>query len=106
MPAASSSSGARSLSYVPELDEDLALAKLTRPRRKKTPKKKPAKSVEVDGDRNLPEIGHDEMLGEQQPGDALTATPPPGDQAVAVVGAEERADEQQPGDAVHADAGP
>jgi arginine decarboxylase len=66
------------------------------PATKKTPKKKPAKSGEVNGDRDLPEVGHDELLGEQQPGD----------QAVADVGAEELTGEQQPGDAVHADAGP
>jgi arginine decarboxylase len=36
----------------------------------KTPKKKQAK-LGSNGDRNLPEVGQDELLGQQQPGDAV-----------------------------------
>jgi arginine decarboxylase len=37
----------------------------------KTPKKKSAKREGSNGDRNLPEVGQDELLGQQQPGDAV-----------------------------------
>jgi len=55
----------------------------------KSPKKKAAKRGGHDGDRNLPEVGDGELLGEQQPGDALTTTAPTGDRGPAEVGAEE-----------------
>jgi arginine decarboxylase len=71
----------------------------------KTLKKKSAKRRGSNGDRNLPEVGHDELLSRQQPGDALTADPPPGDESVAEVGAEELIGEQLPGDAVQANIG-
>jgi len=51
----------------------------------KTPKKKLARRG-GNGERNLPEVGQDELVGSQQPGDAITV-PPPGDGAVAEVGA-------------------
>ncbi len=70
----------------------------------KAPKKKPGKRG-GNGDRNLPEVGHDELLGQQQPGDALTAAPPPAGQGVREIGTDELIGEQQPGDAVQADAG-
>ena len=38
----------------------------------KAPKKKPTKRPGNGSDRNLPEVGQDELLGEQQPGDAVT----------------------------------
>jgi arginine decarboxylase len=40
----------------------------------KAPKKKPAKRAGNGSDRNLPEVGQDELLGEQQPGDAVQVT--------------------------------
>ena len=73
------------------------------PARQKAPKKKPAKRGGPNGDRDVPEVGHDELLGQQQPGDALTAPAPPGDQGVPEVGVEELTGEQQPGHAVAAD---
>jgi arginine decarboxylase len=73
------------------------------PAPRKTQKKKSAKRSGPNGDRNLPEVGQDELLGRQQPGDALTADPPPGDEGVIEVGAEELIGEQLPGDAVQAD---
>jgi arginine decarboxylase len=39
----------------------------------KAPKKKAAKRGGPNGDRNLPEVGQDELLGQQQPGDAVQA---------------------------------
>jgi arginine decarboxylase len=54
----------------------------------KTAKKKPVKRGGNGRDRNLPEVGQDELLGEQQPGDAVTAAAP-GDHAAAEVAAEE-----------------
>jgi arginine decarboxylase len=39
----------------------------------KTSKKKPAKNGGNGSDRNVPEVGQDELLGQQQPGDAVTA---------------------------------
>jgi arginine decarboxylase len=56
------------------------------PAQQKTPKKKSAKRGGSDGDRNLPEVGHDELLGQQHPGDALTTAPPPGGNGVPEVG--------------------
>ena len=38
----------------------------------KAPKKKPTKRPGNGSDRDLPEVGQDELLGEQQPGDAVT----------------------------------
>jgi Orn/Lys/Arg decarboxylase, C-terminal domain len=70
------------------------------PAPQKTPRKKSAKRGSPNGDRNLPEVGQDELLVQQQPGDALTATPPPGAQNVAEVSAEELIGEQYPGGAV------
>jgi arginine decarboxylase len=75
------------------------------PAPQKTSKKKSAKRRGPNGDRNLPEVGHDELLGQQQPGDALTAEPPPGDEGVTEVGAEELIGGQLPGDAVQANMG-
>jgi arginine decarboxylase len=51
----------------------------------KTPKKKPARRG-GNGDRNLPEVGQDELVGRQQPGDAITV-PPPAQGTAAEVGA-------------------
>jgi arginine decarboxylase len=75
------------------------------PAPQKAPKKKSAKRGVPNGDRNLPEVGADELLGQQQPGDALTAPPQSGDQAVVEVGANDLIGEQLPGDAVRADTG-
>jgi arginine decarboxylase len=69
----------------------------------KTAKKKPAKHGGANGEGNLPEVGHDELIGPNQPGDALAAAPPPADSAVPEVGVEELIGGQQPGDAVQAD---
>jgi len=74
------------------------------PAPQKAPKKKPGKRG-GNGDRNLPEVGHDELLGQQQPGDALTAAPPPAGQGVREIGTDELTGEPQAGDAVQADAG-
>jgi arginine decarboxylase len=52
----------------------------------KPSKKKPAKRGGNGRESNLPEVGQDELLGQQQPGDALTAAAP-GDHAGAEVGA-------------------
>ena len=46
------------------------------PAAEKPPKKKPGKRSGSNGDQNVPEVGHDELLGRQLPGDALTAPPP------------------------------
>jgi arginine decarboxylase len=73
------------------------------PASSKTPKKKSAKHGGANGEGNLPEVGHDELVGPQQPGDALTAHPPPADSGVPEVGVEELIGGQQPGDAVQAD---
>ena len=70
----------------------------------KAPKKKAAKRG-GNGDRNLPEVGHEELLGQQRPGDALTAAPPPAGQGVPEIGTDELTGEPQAGDAVQADAG-
>jgi arginine decarboxylase len=53
----------------------------------KTSKKKPSKRSGFNHDRNLPEVGHTELLGQQHPGDAITADPPPSDQVVPEPGA-------------------
>jgi arginine decarboxylase len=71
----------------------------------KTPKKKSTKRAGSNGDRNLPKVGHDELVGQQQHGDAHTTVPPPGGNVVPEVGADEVTGEQQPGDAVQADTG-
>jgi len=70
----------------------------------KAPKKKAAKRG-GNGDRNLPEVGHEELLGQQRPGDALTAARPPAGQGVPEIGTDELTGEPQAGDAVQADAG-
>ena len=44
------------------------------PESQKPGKKKPTKRSGIDS--NLPEVGHAELLGQQQPGDAVTAAPP------------------------------
>lgn len=44
----------------------------------KPSKKKPGKRSGSNGDQNVPEVGHDELLGRQAPGDALTTPPPAG----------------------------
>jgi arginine decarboxylase len=75
------------------------------PSAQKAPKRMPARRGGSNGDRNLPEVGQDELLGEQQPGDALTAAAPPGDQGVTEVVVEELTGERYPGAAVQADAG-
>ena len=41
------------------------------PASQKPSKKKPSKRDESNGDQNLPEVGQDELLGQQQPGDAV-----------------------------------
>jgi arginine decarboxylase len=69
----------------------------------KAPKKKSGKHGGANGDGNPPEVGHDELVGAQQPGDALTADPPPADSDVPEVGVEELVGAQQPGDAVQAE---
>jgi arginine decarboxylase len=74
------------------------------PAPQKAPKKKAAKRG-GNGDRNLPEVGHEELLGQQRPGDALTAAPPPAGQGVQEIGTDELTGEPQAGDAVQADAG-
>ena len=74
------------------------------PAPQKAPKKKAAKRG-GNGDRNLPEVGHEELLGQQRPGDALTAAPPPAGQGVPGIGTDELTGEPQAGDAVQADAG-
>jgi arginine decarboxylase len=43
------------------------------PATQKAPKKKSAKRTGFNGDQNVPEVGQDELLGEQQPGDAVQA---------------------------------
>jgi arginine decarboxylase len=43
------------------------------PEPQKAPKKKSAKRGGPNGDRNLPEVGQDELLGQQHPGDAVQA---------------------------------
>ena len=68
------------------------------PAPQKAPKKKSGKRGGSD-DRNLPELGHKELLGQQQPGDALTAAPPPGT-GVPEIGTDELTGELQPGDAL------
>jgi arginine decarboxylase len=72
------------------------------PAPQKSPKKKSARRGGSAGDRNLPEVGHDELIGQQQGGDAQAAAPS-ADQGVAEVGADEFTGERQPGDAVKAD---
>jgi arginine decarboxylase len=42
----------------------------------KAPKKKPTKRGGVESNRNLPKVGHAELLGQQHPGDAITVAPP------------------------------
>ena len=74
------------------------------PAPQKAPKKKAAKRG-GNGDRNLPEVGHEELLGQQRPGDALTAARPPAGQGVPEIGTDELTGEPQAGDAVQADAG-
>ena len=74
------------------------------PAPQKAPKKKAAKRG-GNGDRNLPEVGHEELLGQQRPDDALTAAPPPAGQGVPEIGMDELTGEPQAGDAVQADAG-
>lgn len=55
----------------------------------KAPKKKSAKRDGPDRGDNVPEIGHDELLGRQQPGDALTTPIAPSGNGVPEVGADE-----------------
>jgi arginine decarboxylase len=43
------------------------------PAPQKAPKKKSAKRTASNGDQNVPEVGQDELLGEQLPGDAVQA---------------------------------
>lgn len=70
----------------------------------KTSKKKSAKHGAPNGEGNVPEVGHEELVG-AQPGDALTADPPPAESNVPEVGVEELVGAQQPGDAVQAGKG-
>ncbi|OBH05735.1 ornithine decarboxylase [Mycobacterium sp. E2699] len=44
------------------------------PAPQKTPKKKPAKRGVANGEGNVPEVGQDELVGQQYPGDAVDAT--------------------------------
>ncbi|WP_406813555.1 aminotransferase class I/II-fold pyridoxal phosphate-dependent enzyme [Mycobacterium sp. M23085] len=55
----------------------------------KAPKKKSAKRDGPDRGGNLPEVGHDELLGRQHPGDALSTPVPPTGSDVPQVGADE-----------------
>ncbi|OBB86651.1 ornithine decarboxylase [Mycobacterium colombiense] len=55
----------------------------------KAPKKKSAKRDGPGRGDNVPEIGHDELLGRQQPGDALTTPIAPSGNGVPEVGADE-----------------
>ncbi|WP_239645427.1 ornithine decarboxylase [Mycobacterium sp. UM_CSW] len=67
----------------------------------KGPKKKSAKHGRSNGHGNVPEVGHEELVGSQHPGDALAADPPTADEGdVPEVGVDELMGEQQPGDAV------
>jgi arginine decarboxylase len=59
----------------------------------KSSKRKPSRRGGNGRDQNLPEVGQDEPLGEQQPGDALTVAAT-GDHGVAKVGAEALTGEQ------------
>jgi arginine decarboxylase len=71
-----------------------------------TPQKKPKQPMRrggADRDRNLAEVGAEELLGQQQPGDALTTDAPTSDDRVPEVGQEELTGQQYPGDAVQAD---
>jgi arginine decarboxylase len=53
------------------------------PAPEKPSKRKPARRGGDDGDRNLPEVGQDELVGQQQPGDAVLR---PGSEGVVEVG--------------------
>jgi arginine decarboxylase len=53
------------------------------PAPEKPSKRKPARRGGDDGDRNLPEVGQDEVVGQQQPGDAVLR---PGSEGVVEVG--------------------
>ncbi|WP_231985482.1 aminotransferase class I/II-fold pyridoxal phosphate-dependent enzyme [Mycobacterium sp. E796] len=70
----------------------------------KAPKKKSAKHGRSNGDGNVPEVGHEELVGSQYPGDAVAADPPTADGGdVPEVGVNELIGGQQPGDAVQAE---
>lgn len=59
----------------------------------KTSKKRPAKRGGNGRDRHLAEVGQDELLGQQQPGDAVTGAAP-GDHGIAEAVAEESTGKQ------------
>jgi arginine decarboxylase len=48
-----------------------ATERSTEPASQKSSKKKPGKRGDSNGDRNLPEVGSDELVGQQHPGDAV-----------------------------------
>jgi arginine decarboxylase len=50
-----------------------AAVETAEPASQKSPKKKPGKHG-GNGNRNVPEVGTDELLGQQQPGDAVGVT--------------------------------
>jgi arginine decarboxylase len=50
-----------------------AEVRTTGPAPRKAPKKKSVKRTASNGDQNVPQVGQDELLGEQQPGDAVQA---------------------------------
>jgi arginine decarboxylase len=52
---------------------DWSEVRTAEPAPQKSPKKKPGKHG-GNGNRNLPEVGHEELLGQQQPGDAVGVT--------------------------------
>jgi arginine decarboxylase len=66
---------------------DRSPATASAPAVQKPSKKKASKRGGFNDDRNLPEVGHTELLGQQHPGDAITADPPPSAQVVPEPGA-------------------
>lgn len=50
---------------------------LARPaEQQKAPKRKPGRRAGSSGDSNLPEVGHEELIGQLRPGDSVTTAPP------------------------------
>ena len=58
-----------------------------RRRRRSRPRRRSSKRGGFNDGRNLPEVGQTELLGQQHPGDAITAAPPPRAQVVPEPGA-------------------
>ena len=73
-------------------------------RRRRKHRRKSRRSAVAMAIGTSPRSVSDELVGQQQPGDALHMAAPPGDQDVAEVGVEELSGEQYPGDAVQANA--